>query len=281
MVFVRCLSNSSKVLATLTTRQVVLPMVPSISHQALVKQNDLKPVDHSLMSHQIFVAKPLHEEDIHIHTCNSNVPKDGQNSQNDDKVPPHLLKEVEEVLCSFTQGFFTHRMPFKYISPHIVLEDRIRNKTLQTAPYYNMYLNYMKMYGHMRYVVLTNAKLIIFDKPFYLTKTLFFRYAFVTSSVISSHIDMERECIDIRFRFYGIGFIKMAVMYFPRKLYKRKNVMKESSIWLEAKSTFYINKEGKVVKHILDNREVDQEKQKSIVDSLKEKIVKKTNPALV
>ena len=57
--------------------------------------------------------------------------------------------------------------------------------------------------------------------------------------------------------------------------------MKESSIWLEAKSTFYINKEGKVVKHILDNREVDQEKQKSIVDSLKEKIVKKTNPALV
>ena len=30
MVFVRCLSNSSKVLATLTTRQVVLPMVPSI-----------------------------------------------------------------------------------------------------------------------------------------------------------------------------------------------------------------------------------------------------------
>ena len=153
MVFVRCLSNSSKVLATLTTRQVVLPMVPSISHQALVKQNDLKPVDHSLMSHQIFVAKPLHEEDIHIHTCNSNVPKDGQNSQNDDKVPPHLLKEVEEVLCSFTQGFFTHRMPFKYISPHIVLEDRIRNKTLQTAPYYNMYLNYVKMYGHMRYVL--------------------------------------------------------------------------------------------------------------------------------
>ena len=73
----------------------------------------------------------------------------------------------------------------------------------------------------------------------------------------------------------------MAVLYFPRKLYNKKNLMKESSIWLEAKSTFFINKEGKVVKHILDNREVDQEKQKSIIDSLKEKLVKKSNPALV
>jgi len=164
MVFVRCLSNSSKVLATLTTRQVVLPMVPSISHQSLVKQNDLKHVDHSLMSHQIFVAKPLHDEDIHIHTCNANVSNNGQNKQNDNRVPPHLLKEVEEVLCTFTQGFFTHRMPYKYVSPQIVLEDRIRNKTLQTAPLYNMYLNYMKFYGHMRYVVLPNVKLIFFHK---------------------------------------------------------------------------------------------------------------------
>ena len=73
----------------------------------------------------------------------------------------------------------------------------------------------------------------------------------------------------------------MATLYIPKKLYKKDNVLKESSIWLEAKSTFFINKEGKVVKHVLDNREVDQEKQKSIVDSLKEKLVKKSNPALV
>ena len=55
----------------------------------------------------------------------------------------------------------------------------------------------------------------------------------------------------------------------------RANIDREARIWFDAISTFYLNPKGKIVKHVVDNKDIDHERTvKRPIDEIKEKLAK-------
>jgi len=102
-----------------------------------------------------------------------------------------------------------------------------------------------------------------------------FRFAYVNSIVLKSWINEQEQSVSVRFQFLGLGFLEMAIKYFPKKLFKRANLDSESRIWFDAISTFYLDPQGRILRHVVDNKDTDHERTvKRPIDEIKEKLAK-------
>ena len=55
----------------------------------------------------------------------------------------------------------------------------------------------------------------------------------------------------------------------------RANIDREARIWFDAISTFYLNPKGKIIRHVVDNKDIDHERTvKRPIDEIKEKLAK-------
>ena len=134
--------------------------------------------------------------------------------------------------------------------PNITLDNRISGNTVQGFKYYNAYLGFVKLYGLCRFVT-------------------------VSSRVCQTYINEEEQSITIHFRFFGLGFIETALKFFPKQLYRRENVLKEQRIWLEAVSTYYLDNDGLIIKHVVDDKDIDHDRVvTNPFERLKEKLAK-------
>lgn len=66
---------------------------------------------------------------------------------------------------------------------------------------------------------------------------------------------------------------RMAALYIPRQLYKKENMIKNSTIVKEGISYYYVDGHKKVYKHITDNKEEDKDRM-ALAEKLKEKVKK-------
>ena len=208
----------------------------------------------NLKSANIVVSRPLNDDDIQIRFCQSS--KD-ESKKKENKLSPQKLQEIQDILNKVTIDIFTSvSLPLELIHDDIILWDRVSQKNIYKKPYYIVRTQQVKLYGHIR-------------------------YSFVACKIISSTINPDKQTVEIHFKFLGIGPIEFWVHFFPKKLMKKENLIPNSNTWLEAKSTFFIDNDGLIFKHVIDNREIDQDKiVKSPVEKIKEQIIKKTNPNL-
>ena len=162
---------------------------------------------------------------------------------------PDQLKAIQETLCDFygSKLLTQNTVDFDQIlcplcHPNIVLEDRVGMVADFMKPRiqnYNKYLNYHRL----------------------LKLTAQLRFGPLGASIVSSHLYLEDQKIDIHFRFYGLGLIETLMTYLAQ-MFKTKNsdIRYHGRVWLEAKSTYYVNDDGLIVSHIVDNRDIDQDR---------------------
>jgi hypothetical protein len=246
-------------LVAVTNRQLPLTFLPATSSKQTTPKT-LAPL--YKLSESLIVTRRLSEDDIvcrvlHLNCSSINKEEPAKNktgSGDNDNLPEDILREIKEALCRSTQQFFTARVNINMFHPNIVFENRINGKVSQGLGPYNQYLGMAKIYGHLR-------------------------YSFVSSQVLSSHIDQDQCTVSVRFQFLGMGMIEMALKYFPKKLYQRAKLTKESRVWLDAISTFHLDDNGIIIKHVLDNKDLDRERLvQTPVEKVKEKL-RKLNPS--
>ena len=101
------------------------------------------------------------------------------------------------------------------------------------------------------------------------------RFVFVQLQLKVVEIDKEEGIIRIKFCCKGIGMLRMAIEYFPKKFYKKENMSKHAPVWMDAVSTYHVDEEGKIFRHVLDNKEEDKGKAAiSPVQTIREKVSK-------
>jgi len=202
---------------------------------------------------KVLVTRPLSQDDISI-SCLDNTqqgPSSTTNKGKEKKKPSEsVLRETQAHLCDFTTNFFIVTLDQERFHPNITLDNRISGNTVQGFKYYNAYLGFVKLYGLCRFVT-------------------------VSSRVCQTYINEEEQSITIHFRFFGLGFIETALKFFPKQLYKRENVIKEQRIWLEAVSTYYLDSDGQIIRHVVDDKDIDHDRVvKNPFERLKERLAK-------
>ncbi len=238
----------------------------------LRQHHQLDQLEH-LNASSILTTRPLSEDDVivggrNIVFCSSinqnnhldlsaaggdgegSASESGKNKNNDGKCSEQDLKDMEAKLVNLTQRLFAGKNEPTLFDKNIVFENKITGATYNGLPAYISYLSMIKVVGHIR-------------------------YAFVTSVVLNSHVDVNSSTITIRFRFLSMGAIKMAAMYIPKKLYKFENRLRECNVWVDAISTYTLDSDGKVIRHVVDNKDLDRGNlAKSTVEQVKERLEK-------
>ena len=101
------------------------------------------------------------------------------------------------------------------------------------------------------------------------------RFVFVQLQVKSLQVSTEEGIVRIRFCIKGFGMLQMLLNYLPKKLYKIENMSKHAPIWMDAISSYHVDEDGKIFRHVLDNKDEDKsEMPKSTIETVKEKLQK-------
>jgi len=171
----------------------------------------------------------------------------------DGKLNEYQLKRMGTVLVKEVSGILIKRADYSLYHRDIILEDNIRGKTFVGGVEYIKQMGLFKIYMHIRF--------------------LYSRVA-----VDSMSIDVDDSTVVIKWRVSGLGMIKLFIFYFPKRLYRRKNMEEFSTQVASGISTYHIDNESKVIKHVLDVREVDRDRLKAVntnaVEQIKAKVAK-------
>jgi len=179
----------------------------------------------------------------------------GEEGEKNDKLSEFELRRMANLIAEDVVHLSLKPQPnYDLYHPDIVFEDRIRNKTFVGRPYYANQISLFKIVMH--------------------AKNAYWRIA-----VQSVAVDEEESSIDIKWSLGRIGFLRIFIYYIPKKLWRIKNMeefAKEKGV-TGGVSTYVLDKDSKVIKHILDLKEVDKDKAKAgddRIQQLKNKMAK-------
>jgi len=137
------------------------------------------------------------------------------------KVAEELKYDLSVVLTNkidFTRCCYTH---------DIQLVDNIRGKKFEGLTFYMKNCGLLKIVTHLK-------------------------FAYNRLNIDSVTVDIESSTIRVGWRITGMGLTRLAIRYIPDKMWSRENIDKASPVWLEGVSTYHVNTQGKVYKHVID-----------------------------
>ncbi|XP_014489191.1 PREDICTED: uncharacterized protein LOC106752177 [Dinoponera quadriceps] len=107
----------------------------------------------------------------------------------------------------------------------------------------------------------TTKGLMSYVKQLALLKALgHVKFAFVKFDIIKITMHIEDATVRVRWRIRGVSTIRMLSICWKYKLFNiREALEKDSELWYDGFSTYYVNSEGKVYKHIADKVMPDQD----------------------
>merc|ERR1719300_791358 len=196
------------------------------------------------------IEKHSHRDHVDHPTNNSESIPEGNKPFT--KVPSEeMMHEVARKLCKHISTIFiSNYQDYNLYRHDILFENKIHDQVVSGWTNYVQKVGLLRIYAHLRFV-------------------------FVQLQVKSVAIEKEEGVIIVKFCCKGYGMLKLAIDYIPKKLYKRENMSREAKVWFEAISYYHVDEEGKIFRHVLDNKEQDKEKPiQSTVESKKDKVLK-------
>jgi len=140
---------------------------------------------------------------------------------------------------------FLKKINMNLYDMNVVLEDRIRGQTFNGIILYIKNMHLLKIVANIKYV-------------------------YVRPHVISMTIHPEDNTIKVTWKIVGLGMLRMALRYIPDQLYNRTNMDKAAITWFEGYSTFHVNSEGKIVRHVVDKR--SEEENQTTLEEMRKKL---------
>jgi len=165
----------------------------------------------------------------------------------------YQLRRMGTILAKEVGSILVKRPDYKIYHRDIVLEDNIRGKTFVGGVEYVKQLSYFKIY-------------------------MYFKYIYNRIDIQSVSIDIDDSTVTLKWTVSGLGMIKVFIFYIPKRLWRSKNMEEFSDHLASGISTYHIGNDSKVIKHVLDVREVDRDRLKAAnlntVEQIKAKVAK-------
>ena len=144
--------------------------------------------------------------------------------------------EVASKLAVDLTNVFLNRITIDLYHPDMELDDRIRGQQFKGLIYYIKNIHLLKIMAHIRFV-------------------------YVRPQIVKLTKIHEDRKIVVDWRFVGLTQFRMAIRYIPDKLWNRANMDQAAKTWYEGVSTFYLDEELKIVKHIIEKSDAGNKNQ--------------------
>ena len=168
-----------------------------------------------------------------------------------EKPDASVLKDACDVLLFDLNRFFVRKPDNRLYRRDMVFENRITGRVVTGGLQYVNAMHLLKIYAH-------------------------FKFAFVRMSVLDYAQDVDEGTIRVHWRISGLSLLRVVVLYLPKRLWKMDNMEKEATVWKEGVSTFWVDGNGVIFRHVADDKWEDRERAAAAkkVDSVKEKLQK-------
>lgn len=173
----------------------------------------------------------------------------GSGSNRGSKASPEILEDVTAALCTTLNGFFTRKLDLRFYREDIVFENRVRGTEIHNLVNYGRFLHLLRIWANLRFV-------------------------FISTDLKTVTISKENSTVTIHFQLRGIGITKMFLYYIPKKMWRHKNLVENSTVIEEGISTYHVDGGGYIFRHVFDNKDVDKDKPVTKLEEVKEKLQK-------
>lgn len=143
------------------------------------------------------------------------------------------LEHIFTCLSNDLPNFFVKSLDYTIYSTDIIFINNIKGITTKGM------FNYVKQIALVR----TIAHL---------------KFAYIKLNVLKITIDPEDDTIKVRWRISGITGLKALFTLWRFKLWKMKEALNDAEVWYDGFSTYYVDVNGKVYKHVIDKLMPDQ-----------------------
>ncbi|KOX79089.1 hypothetical protein WN51_09899 [Melipona quadrifasciata] len=156
-----------------------------------------------------------------------------QASENRKPVDSHL-QNVFDILRKDLPLLFIKQMNYEIYTQDVVFINNIRGTTSVGITQYFKQITLLKIIGHLK-------------------------YAFVKLEVLKMTMHPEDNSIKVRWRIVGISGTRVFLTFWKIKVWNAKEQTDNAAAWYDGFSTFYVNNDGKIFKHIVDKTIPDQD----------------------
>ncbi|XP_028132855.2 uncharacterized protein C6orf136 homolog isoform X1 [Diabrotica virgifera virgifera] len=249
--------KASQVQITQTNHQYLPKVVKKFNHEEGLQSQEVdnRESDNDLVikEHVFIVDNPVVKDLNRLRCVNysdvsSNLAATGSqfsvpnpqqfSSQNQDEKSnkPSLekLTHVYDVLAETLPKIFIHSLDYKIYHKDIVFEDNIRN--IRTVGLYN----YVKQVALLR----TIGHL---------------KFAYVKFEILKITKHPEDSSVKVRWQIRGISALRVMLTFWKIKLWNFKEIFERTDSWYDGFSTFYVNSEGQVIKHVAEKMMPDSD----------------------
>ncbi|RXG57881.1 hypothetical protein Avbf_10241 [Armadillidium vulgare] len=163
------------------------------------------------------------------------VPSPQQDSKkNLGKPSDETLLKVSNALSQELRSLFTKTMNYRMYTNDLIFDNRIRGKvTVGIFPYIRQ-ISFLRIFGHIK-------------------------FAYVEFEILKITQNLSDGTIRVRWRIIGSSALKSLPFIFSLKSYSLKDAKEKMDTWYDGFSTFYVNEEGLIYKHIADKMMPDEE----------------------
>ncbi|KAA0202530.1 hypothetical protein HAZT_HAZT009883 [Hyalella azteca] len=149
---------------------------------------------------------------------------------------PDKLKHVHDVLVSSLKKFFAQTPNYTIFDKDVIFENRFRGTVTKGLFLYVTQMYILNTIGHMK-------------------------HAYVHMDIIKTTIHPEDGTVKVRWRIKGIKSRQAFIGFWKARKWSISDVKQDDMFnWYDGFSTFHVNSEGLIYRHVADNMMPDEEK---------------------
>ncbi|XP_025830268.1 uncharacterized protein C6orf136 homolog isoform X2 [Agrilus planipennis] len=156
------------------------------------------------------------------------------NADSSDKKDPEKLRRVFLTLSDNLPKLFIQTMDYNIYHENMIFENNITGRKTVGLYNYVKQIALLRTVGHLK-------------------------FAYVKFEVLKITQHPEDFTVKVRWRIRGISGLKVLALFWKYKLWDIERLFNKAEGWYDGFSTFYVDNNGKVIKHVADKMMPDSE----------------------
>lgn len=155
--------------------------------------------------------------------------------KNEGKPSQEQLQSIVDCLSQDLPNLFVKPQNYSIYTDDLIFINNFRGVTTSGLSNYVKQLIWLRVIGHLK-------------------------FAHVKMDIIKITMHPENDTVQVRWRIRGVSSLKVFSMFWKYKIWKIKDAINTNhEVWYDGFSTFYVNANGKIYKHITDKMMPDQD----------------------